>query len=149
MEANEGLSEERVQTYRRFVDWFVGNGGLISPEVAFPAVFQPGSYLGLLASKDIKINKVILAVPQHLIISLTKVKQSELKHLIEKEQILNDEDDSDTEFNVLVLYLIYEHLKGTVLSICRRQILLLSVFPSSRPLRYCAHLVKNGNRSSG
>jgi len=75
-------------------------------------MFQPGGYLGLLAGKDIKINKVVLAVPQHLIITLSKARNSELKHLIEKETILNDEDDSDTEFNVLVLYLIYEHLKG-------------------------------------
>jgi len=70
------LQEERMQVYHRFLEWFKTNGGLISPELSFPAVFQPGGYLGLLASKDIKINKVVLAVPQHLIITLSKVRNS-------------------------------------------------------------------------
>lgn len=116
MEASQSctsqLPEDRQQVYRRFVEWFTKNGGLMAPELTFPALFQPGEYLGLLAGRDIKINKVVLAVPQHLIITLSKVRNSELKGIIEKEPILNDEEDSDTEFNVLALYLIFEHLKG-------------------------------------
>lgn len=116
MEVQRGYStelpEDRAQTYHKFLEWFTANGGLVSSELVFPAVFEPGSYLGLLAGSDIKINKVVLAVPQRLIITLSTVRNSELSRLVQKESILNDEEDSDTEFNLLVLFLIYEHMKG-------------------------------------
>lgn len=71
--------------FKIFIQWFCKNGGKYSSEeLIFPAIFQPGSYLGVAAANNIKKNKVVLAVPQSIIISLTRVKNSQLSPLLKK-----------------------------------------------------------------
>jgi hypothetical protein len=72
----------------------------------------------------------VIAVPQHLIITLSKVRHSELKGLIDKEPMLHDEEDTDTEFNLLALYVIYEYMKGIANVTLSKGVLLLPVFSS-------------------
>lgn len=68
--------------------------------------------MGVATSKPIKPNKVILAVPQHMCITLSKVRASPLKTILDKHDMFHDEEDSDMEFNVLALYLLYERMKS-------------------------------------
>jgi hypothetical protein len=53
-----------------------------------------------------------MAIPKKIIIGTSRVKQSELKDIITEYLILHNEDDDDTDYNILCLYLIMEHMKG-------------------------------------
>lgn len=100
----EGKIDEK---YVKFLDWFKKNGGLIANELTFPQIFEPGSYLGVGVNAPIKKNKVVAAIPHNLIISLSRVRQSPLKGILDKHAMFHDEEDADMEFNVLVLFLIH------------------------------------------
>jgi hypothetical protein len=122
------LPPEKLEKYQLFLDWFKKNGGLYSEsEIIFPAVFSPGEYLGVATNKPIKANKVILAIPQTLCISLSKVRSSPLKAILDKHDMFHDEEDSDMEFNVLALYLIYERMKSNSSKYFRKGLVLVSV----------------------
>ncbi len=75
-------------------------------------MFQPGNYTGVSVNAQVKANKVVIAVPQSIIITADVAKASPIKDVLKKYDIFTDEDDSDTEFNVLAMFILYEKMKS-------------------------------------
>lgn len=69
-------------------------------------------YIGITARTEIKMNKVIMAVPRTLIISIDKAFKSEIGFIFKEYPIFQGEDNDDKDFNILALYLILEKMKG-------------------------------------
>ena len=69
--------------------------------------------VGLAASTYIPVGKVLMAIPSEIVINNQKIMESELKDLINNNPTLFDEKAyPSTEFNIFVIYLIKERLKG-------------------------------------
>ncbi|CAD8159049.1 unnamed protein product [Paramecium pentaurelia] len=96
--------------YQNLLKWGLDNGVIIK-DVDLPAAF--GELTGVVAIKDIPANTAIICVPQTLIISQEKCKQSSLSIVYDKHPELFDENEiSDAEFNILIFYLFNEKKKG-------------------------------------
>lgn len=64
-----------------FLKWFQENGGKYEEQmIQYPVFYQPGNYPGVGATAIIPRNKVIVAIPFSLIITVNRVKE-ELKEL--------------------------------------------------------------------
>ena len=101
----------------KFNQWLRENGAIF-PKVLAPAVFTAeddpdgkNALQGVLAQEDILPNEVICYIPNKCIISTETARHSEIA------EIFRSHDDLfvanvERDFYVLVLYLMYERLKG-------------------------------------
>lgn len=104
---------QKTEKYQEFVRWAKSNGALISDEVCYPAAFGDQGFTGIAAVKDIPANKVIIAIPNKLIISANKVYNSELREIFEANpNFFDDEKTTDAEFNSLALFILWHKLLG-------------------------------------
>ncbi|EWS71999.1 RuBisCO LSMT substrate-binding protein (macronuclear) [Tetrahymena thermophila SB210] len=108
----ETLKLQSDQRYIKFKQWCIDNGAIMEG-IQFPAAFGPLGVPGIAADQDISPQKVILAIPNKLIISEDKVYGCDLEEVLEKfPELFDEEKCGDADFNILALYLMYEKLKG-------------------------------------
>ncbi|CAD8069199.1 unnamed protein product [Paramecium primaurelia] len=101
------------EKYIHFIKWCKENGALISDEVQYPSAFGAQGYTGISAKMNIAANKVIIAIPNKLIISHHKVLKSELSDMFKAHKpFFDDQITADAEFNCLALYIFYHKLQG-------------------------------------
>ena len=104
--------ETEQDKYRLFLEWFKANGGVYEEAaISYPVFYQPGNYVGVGAIANIPKNKVIVAIPFHLIITVNRAK-AELDRLSKEIYAEIEEDSEDLEFLILALYLAYHRLQG-------------------------------------
>lgn len=66
-----------------------------------------------MASENIPANKVVVCIPNKLLINKQRIINGELKDIINSNYSLFDEKlYPSNEFNIFVVFLIYEKLKG-------------------------------------
>jgi len=94
------------------VAWLRKNGAIFSG-IDFPVAFGNCGYIGVAAKKDIPPNKVIVAIPNNLLLSTALLDECALKIIVEKNpKLFNLKDNYDADFNKLTLFLMAERLKG-------------------------------------
>ena len=69
------MENDQEDKYKIFLQWFTENGGKHC-DLAYPVSFPPTNYIGVAATKAIPQNKVIMAIPKKLIISVELTKKS-------------------------------------------------------------------------
>lgn len=101
--------------------WLKDNGALIDSRLSYPTAFGPNACIGVSCSSKIEpfqvnliVTQAIIAIPRKLIIDTDKVKRiPEFASIIqENPRMFSNRDQTDTAFNTLSLFLIYEKLKG-------------------------------------
>ncbi|CAK69794.1 unnamed protein product (macronuclear) [Paramecium tetraurelia] len=96
--------------YKGLLQWGVQNGVLMKG-VDFPASF--GDVIGVVASEDLPSDTVIICIPQSLIISPDKCKQSTLITVYNSHpEMFDEEETNEAEFNILTFYMFNEKKKG-------------------------------------
>ena len=76
-------------------------------------MFGPLNIVGAMATCDIPSNKVVVCIPNRLLINKQRILNGELRDLINTNYSLFDEKlYPSNEFNIFVVFLIYEKLKG-------------------------------------
>ena len=103
------LAQEQVR-YKSFVKWCLDNG-MKWTGVDYPAIFQNG-LRGMIATRDIKPYEGIIFVPNTMLISVKSCKEDPfLSKIISKyDEIFNSDEQGD--YNVLILFLLRERMKG-------------------------------------
>eukprot|EP01017_Pseudomicrothorax_dubius_P051575 TRINITY_DN9960_c0_g1_i3.p1 TRINITY_DN9960_c0_g1~~TRINITY_DN9960_c0_g1_i3.p1 ORF type:complete len:524 (-),score=127.06 TRINITY_DN9960_c0_g1_i3:45-1616(-) len=95
---------------QRFQQWLVENNVRISPKIRYPVCFGQEGYTGVLAVEAIEPNEAIIAIPNHVLITVSRAQTSELAEIIIKNPDAFEEH-YDKEFNTLVLFIIFEKMK--------------------------------------
>lgn len=102
------------ESFRSFNSWWTSSGGY-APKCQFPAVFTPpdGSFKlnGVLCTEEIKPNEVICYVPNKILLSTEKARNSEIAEIFRahKEMFV---EHADRDFYVILLYVLFEKSKG-------------------------------------
>lgn len=111
---NEKISEKEKHNpkHKLFLEWCFSNG-LKWTGVDFPAYFgDKGELRGVVATRDINPYEIIMGIPNKLLMSSAKAKEDKaLSKLFKKHEEIFTQDDSG-DYNVLIVYLIRERLKG-------------------------------------
>ncbi|CAD8159884.1 unnamed protein product [Paramecium pentaurelia] len=96
--------------YKMLLQWGIENGVLMKG-VHFPASF--GNVTGVVASEDLPSDTAIICIPQSLIISPQKCKQSILNTVYNNHpEMFDEEENNEAEFNILTFYMFNEKKKG-------------------------------------
>lgn len=100
--------EEAYVRYKTWLDCF----GAVYGKLEFPVVFGEQGLIGVAARETIGPHEAVLHVPYSLCITYATVKESELRDMIETEEIFQETDDDWLDF-ALYAYLIREKVKDT------------------------------------
>lgn len=92
------------------MEWMRKNGALISEKMEYPVVM--GDKVGVMATEDISDREAVLAIPSQLVINHTLVMQGELRQIFQEKEYFFNHYEPDAHLYVLVLFVVYEKLKG-------------------------------------
>jgi len=109
---NKELSSQKKEEpkYKLFVEWCIKNG-MIWTGVDFPAFFGD-SLRGMVATRDIKPYEGLIYLPNSLIITVEKVRKDKILGSIVEKYPKIFMLPTDSEYNVLALFLLRERMKG-------------------------------------
>ena len=99
------------EVYQRFLDWFLENGGKMNG-VQWPAFFGKNDLRGVIATRDIKPYEGLIYVPNKLLITTKIAQDHELIGPIMKEYPVVFEESQDWEYNIQIIFIMYERTKG-------------------------------------
>ncbi|KAL4489194.1 hypothetical protein ABPG72_006258 [Tetrahymena utriculariae] len=113
-EVNVELTKEiqKDKKYQVYLDWLKKNGALFE-NIEFPVAFGNSGYIGVAAKERIPPNKVIVAIPNKLLLSTGIVDSSSLMPVLQQNpHLFNIDQNYDADFNKLTLYLMTEKVKA-------------------------------------
>lgn len=112
MDFDEAATREEAATpnKRAFIDWLNSNGA-IYPKIDYPVVFEGVG--GVRANQEILPNEAFLFVPNKLVISVEGARRSEIAEVFADHEHMFCAN-LDRDFNTLLLFLVYERLKGSL-----------------------------------
>ena len=115
---NEEKTQEllRDEKYRRYVTWLECFGAVfpkvVSTQLEFPVAFGPLGLVGVAAKDDIPRNCGLLYVPYSLCITYAKARESELREMLETQNLFKEEEEDWLDY-ALYSFLVRERIKGT------------------------------------
>lgn len=113
-EVNVELTAEvrKDKKYAIYLDWLRKHGAVFE-NIEYPVAFGNCGYIGVAAREKIPPNKVIVAIPNKLLLSTALLESGPLKAVVEQNpHLFRLADNADADFNKLALYLMTEKIKG-------------------------------------
>ena len=98
------------EAYRRYMTWLDCFGALY-PKLDFPVAFGEEGLVGVAAKVPIGPNEPLLHIPFSLCITYANARESELRPMLDAEEIFSEEEEDWLDFS-LYAYLIREKIKG-------------------------------------
>lgn len=108
---------EMEARYLRFNKWTIENG-VIYNGIQWPAFFGENHQLrGVISTKEIKPYEAVLFVPNKILITTKLAQDHEILGPIVKAYPKVFKTSPDAEYNLLIIFLIYERCKGNLFPI--------------------------------